>query len=218
VTENITLQAVQAEASERDDTIVPMVHDSFSVTSASAQKSQLAGSHDYAQILPDNSRRPSTFEIIQLPKGIYVMSFLGLLAAVINMVTTFDTLRFIGALCSIAVFIGLLLRFNFARQIALGFAMLSIILSLIVLVNLNHLRSLEANSYAQQQQSISSNADIGIMSADVEQFSNTGVTEQHTANLRTLQQLKTISIATIIINGIEAVYLLSPRVKAAFRS
>lgn len=199
----------------------PAIRDSFSDTPV-----RQFNEHDdqfihTARQSADHSQ-PSSYEIAQLPKMVYVVAILSLLSAIVSFIFAYDSLSFVIAIFSFVIAIGLLLRFNLARKITIVLALVSVVISVVVLTQIAHFKSQTAQAFRQLHQAYNSsfvaNNDPIAQSTGDQQYYSQALDTAYSIKLKRIDKMRATVIWTAVFCSAEALYFLSPRVKAAYES
>jgi hypothetical protein len=211
--EAASAEAVAEPVDEQDYDAPPPSHDSFSQVPVPERPHPM---YD-----PSLGPRTSAYQLTQLPKGVYIFGFLGVLASGIAITTTISPLKVIVAVVFLILAIGLMMRFKTARYVTIGVAVLAVILSVSILLGIGSLKSTEDKSYKKEQQANAIAAANNYGSSTPTSYGNIITTDernQHAAKLNKIKAEETDAIINVVFYSVEAIYILSPGVATAFNS
>ena len=210
--------SAQQSSDSQESNKEPLIRDSFSSDPSVSDRVGYSQPESNAEAKPYDDDNRYAYKTAQMPIGVYAIGLLSLVGSFFNVLYAMDWINFVVAICNFIVAIGLILQFNFARKVSIVFAVFIVLISIIVLVQINHAKSVVADETTQIEEIITDNSSTNGLIDSQQQVLKSANLRKFNKETKDLNTLQTISIVQIIVYSIIAMYLLSPRVKAAFES
>ena len=209
--------ASQNETDSKYDEL-PITRDSFSDMPARPQLSSNLHRDEAHETMRKVDRKMVTYEMTQLPLGIYIIGYGGMILSDFKALLALTTAQFIGGVLGSALAALLLLRFNFALILTIVFAIAVCGVNTETVLSMHHLRALEDERYSQALQIEYQDAANDPVISENESNDLQFLKQQHNGNLNELHWINILSGTAAVAYAAETIYLLRPSVRAVYRA